>query len=141
MTVRFFENQRDHALALFRIVVGFLFVCHGAQKIFGVFTAKPPVSLTAWPVGPAGLIELVGGSLVLIGLATRWAALLSSGSMAFAYFSVHQPQALFPIVNQGELAAIYSFAFLLIAFTGAGAWSVDRLLSARKAPHRQTQPA
>lgn len=132
--MKFFERRQDHVLALFRIVVGLLFMFHGTQKIFGFFTNRPPVSLADWPSGPAGLIELVGGTLVLIGLATRWAALLSSGAMAYAYFVVHQPRDLLPIQNGGELAAMYSWAFLLIAFTGAGAWSLDRLLQARKVP-------
>ena len=90
--MRFFERRRDHVLALFRIVVGLLFVIHGAQKVFGLFTTKAPVALTQWPSGPAGVIELVGGALVVIGLGTRWAALLSSGAMAYAYFVVHQPR-------------------------------------------------
>ncbi|TWP52833.1 DoxX family protein [Lentzea tibetensis] len=139
--MKFFESRRDHALALFRIVVGLLFVIHGAQKVFGLFTTKAAVPITQWPGGPAGLIELVGGTLVLIGLGTRWAALLSSGAMAYAYFVVHQPKGLLPIANGGELAAIYSWAFLLIAFMGAGAWSIDHLLASRKTPQREPQPA
>ncbi len=121
--MEFLEQRREHALALFRIVIGLFFVIHGVQKI------SKGIDLLSWPAGPASLIELIGGSLILIGLWTRWAALLSSGAMAYAYFVVHQPKALLPIENGGELAAVYSWAFLLLAFTGAGAWSIDQLRS------------
>ncbi|NKE61605.1 DoxX family protein [Lentzea sp. PSKA42] len=120
--MQFLEQRRDQALALFRIVIGLLFLIHGAQKI------SKGTELLSWPGGPAMLIELIGGALVLIGLWTRWAALLCSGAMAYAYFVVHQPRGLLPIQNGGELAAVYSWAFLLLAFTGAGAWSIDQLL-------------
>lgn len=119
--MEFLEQRREHALALFRIIIGLLFVIHGVQKI-----AKG-TELLSWPAGPASLIELIGGALVLIGLWTRWAALVSSGAMAYAYFVVHQPKGLLPIQNGGELAAVYSWAFLLLVFTGAGAWSIDHL--------------
>ena len=79
-----------------------------------------------WPYWWAGLIELVVGLLVLIGLLVRPAALLGSGTMAYAYFTAHQPKALWPIDNGGELAILYCFAFLLIAFTGAGAFAIQR---------------
>src|SRR4051812_28093500 len=108
----FFDRGRDHALALFRIVVGLLFACHGAQKLFGVLTTKPPVSITAWPSGPSAVIEIVAGLLIMIGLGTRIAALIASGEMAYAYFTVHQPKGLMPIQNSGELAAVYSWVFL-----------------------------
>jgi putative oxidoreductase len=118
------ERYSREIYALTRIVVGFLFLCHGAQKILGLFggapAAMPPVLL--WV---AGLIELVGGGLIAVGLFTGWAAFICSGQMAVAYFMVHQPRGFLPIQNQGELAAIYSFVFLLIASRGAGIWSVD----------------
>ncbi|MEJ2852471.1 MULTISPECIES: DoxX family protein [unclassified Saccharothrix] len=126
------DRGRDHALALFRIVVGVLFVCHGAQKVFGVLGSKGAVPITSWPAGPAGVIELVGGALIVLGLGTRVAALVSSGAMAYAYFVVHQPQGLLPIQNKGELAAVYSWVFLLLVFTGPGAWALDRVIAARK---------
>ncbi|SEP68531.1 putative oxidoreductase [Lentzea xinjiangensis] len=119
--MEFLEQRREHALALFRIVIGLFFVIHGVQKV------SKGIDLLAWPAGPAALIELIGGGLVLIGLWTRWAALIASGAMAYAYFVVHQPKGLLPIENGGELAAVYSWAFLLLAFTGAGAWSIDHL--------------
>ncbi|XVS64494.1 DoxX family protein [Actinosynnema sp. CA-299493] len=127
-----FDRGRDHAIAVFRIVIGVLFVCHGAQKLFGVLGSKGAVSITDWPSGPAGLIEFVGGVLIIIGLGTRIAALISSGAMAYAYFVVHQPAGLLPIQNKGELAAVYAWVFLLLAFTGPGAWAVDKVLAARK---------
>ncbi|MFD9702803.1 DoxX family protein [Lentzea sp. NPDC059081] len=119
--MEFLEQRREHALALFRIVLGLFFVIHGVQKI------SKGTELLSWPAGPMSLIELIGGGLILIGLWTRWAALLTSGAMAYAYFVVHQPKGLLPIENGGELAAVYSWAFLLLVFTGAGAWSIDQL--------------
>ncbi|ANZ37089.1 DoxX family protein [Lentzea guizhouensis] len=124
--MEFLEQRREHALALFRIVIGLFFVMHGVQKVM------KGTELLSWPGGPMSLIELIGGGLIVIGLWTRWAALLSSGAMAYAYFVVHQPKALLPIQNGGELAAIYSWAFLLLAFTGAGAWSIDKLRQSSK---------
>jgi putative oxidoreductase len=124
--MQFLEQRRDQALALFRIVIGLFFLIHGVQKLL------KGTSLLSWPAGPASLIELIGGALVLIGLWTRWAALISSGAMAYAYFVVHQPRGLLPIQNGGELAAVYSWAFLLLVFTGAGAWSIDQLRNSSK---------
>jgi len=124
--MEFLEQRREHALALFRIVIGLFFVIHGVQKVL------KGASLLSWPGGPMSLIELIGGALIIIGLWTRWAALISSGAMAYAYFVVHQPRGLLPIENGGELAAVYSWAFLLLAFTGAGAWSIDKLRQSSK---------
>jgi putative oxidoreductase len=120
----FLAPHADRIYAAYRIVVGLLFTCHGAQKIFGVFGGVPPEA-PAFVVWFAGGIELVGGALVMVGLRAGWAAFLCSGTMAVAYFTAHQPQGLFPIENGGELAALYSFAFLLIAVRGSGTWSVD----------------
>lgn len=124
--MEFLEQRREYALALFRIVVGLFFVIHGVQHL------SKGTSLLSWPSGPMSLIELIGGALILVGLWTRWAALLSSGAMAYAYFVVHQPRGLLPIQNGGELAAVYSWAFLLLVFTGAGAWSIDALRKTSK---------
>jgi putative oxidoreductase len=126
LAMQFLEQRRDQALALFRIVIGVFFLIHGVQKLL------KGASLLSWPSGPASLIELIGGALIVIGLWTRWAALISSGAMAYAYFVVHQPRGLLPIQNGGELAAVYSWAFLLLVFTGAGAWSIDRLRQSSK---------
>jgi putative oxidoreductase len=120
------ERYAPQVYALFRIVVGFLFLFHGAQKVLGLFGgmggATAPMMSMPWF---AGMIELVGGILVMIGLFTRIAAFICSGEMAAAYFMVHQPQGAWPIQNQGELAALYCFAFLYIATRGAGIWSAD----------------
>jgi putative oxidoreductase len=109
--------------ALMRIVVGFLFLWHGTQKLFGVPVPPPP--LPSFIIYIAGPIELVGGLLVCIGLFTRWAAFLCSGLMAVAYWMVHGTQALLPIANGGELAVLYCFVFLFISAQGSGIWSAD----------------
>ena len=112
------------AYALFRIVAGFLFLFHGLQKLLGLFGGHR-VAIASLP-GVAGIIELVGGVLVMIGLATSPAAFICSGEMAAAYFMAHQPRGGWPIQNQGELAALYCFVFLFIAARGGGALRVER---------------
>ena len=111
--------------ALMRIVIGFLFLCHGASKLFG-FPVPPPAEAPMPVIYAAGSIELIGGALVLAGLFTRWAAFICSGTMAVAYWLAHGLSAPFPIENKGELAAIYCFVFLFISAKGAGIWSVDQ---------------
>lgn len=122
--------------ALVRIVFGWLFLFHGLQKLFGLFggTAAELASLG----GAAGVIELVGGTLIMAGLFTRPAAFIASGQMAVAYFLSHQPRGAWPIENGGELAALYSFAFLYIAARGAGEWSLDRLRTSDGAAETRT---
>lgn len=120
------DSAQPYAVGLFRIVVGLLFACHGAATLFGVLGGEM-AGATSWPRGYAALIQLVAGGLVLIGLGTRPAALLASGSMAYAYFTVHLPMSLWPMENGGEAAAMFSWTFLLLAFTGSGAFGVDRL--------------
>jgi putative oxidoreductase len=110
--------------ALMRIVAGFLFLWHGTQKLFG-FPTPMPMEAPAFIIYIAGPIELIGGVLVMIGLFTRWAAFLCSGLMAAAYWMAHGTKALFPLVNGGELAALYCFVFLFISAQGSGIWSVD----------------
>jgi putative oxidoreductase len=109
--------------ALLRIVAGFLYACHGAQKLFGVLGGHqtPLMSL----LGLAGVIEFVGGVLIAIGFLTSVAAFIASGQMAAAYYMVHFPNGFWPIRNGGELAAVYSFLFLYLASRGSGKWSVD----------------
>ncbi|MFD5031394.1 DoxX family protein [Streptomyces sp. NPDC058220] len=124
------NHAQPYALALFRIVVGLLFACHGAASLFGFF-GKDTVAAGMWPGWYAAAIQLVGGTLVLLGLGTRIAALVASGSMAYAYFNVHQPDGLFPMQNGGEPAAIFAWTFLLIVFTGPGALALDRLFTSR----------
>lgn len=120
---RMLAPYADTIYALFRTVVGFLFLCHGLQKIFGLFGGGPPGGSSLGTV--AAVIELVAGTLVMVGFQASAAAFLCSGTMAVAYFMVHQPQGIFPIENRGELAALYCFAFLLIAARGSGIASVD----------------
>ena len=127
------KRAQSYILSLYRIIVGLLFACHGASSLFGVlggaFGQGKPIPVGSWPGWWAGLIQLVGGVLIIVGLGTRVAALISSGSMAYAYFTVHQPRALFPIQNRGELAAMFCWAFLVLAVFGPGPWSLDRLLA------------
>ena len=105
---------------------GFLFSCHGAQKILGLFGGVDEAGTAAsfGLIWIAGIIELVGGLLVAMGFQAAIAAFLCSGQMAVAYFMAHQGRALFPIQNGGELAALYSFVFLFIATRGSGIWSI-----------------
>ena len=118
------------ALALLRIVTAYLFLSHGTSKLLGVPHVAMFDSLQVFSlIGLAGVLELVGGALVLIGLFTRLAAFILSGEMAFAYFMGHASKghALVPMLNGGELAVLYCFVFLFLAVAGAGAWSVDAL--------------
>lgn len=139
------EASRPHVLGLFRVVIGLLFACHGAASLFGVLGGAMgggTVAAGTWPGWYAAVIQLAAGGLVLLGLGTRAAALVASGSMAYAYFDVHQKAALWPIRNGGELAAVYAWAFLLIVVTGPGAWALDGLIGvarARRAP--ATEPS
>lgn len=121
---RILGRYEDIFFTLLRIVVGFTFSCHGAQKLFGAFggpKADQPLMMLA------GVIEFGGGLLILVGLFTGIAAFIASGEMAVAYFKAHAPHNLFPIVNHGELAVVYCFLFLYIAAHGAGRWSIDGL--------------
>jgi putative oxidoreductase len=123
---RWLGRHGERLYALFRFVTGALFAFHGAQKLFGAFGGQV---MTSSPLMlAAGLIELVGGVLVAIGLLTSWAAFVASGEMAVAYFMIHQPKGTWPVVNQGELAVLYCFAFLYIAARGAGPYGADGAL-------------
>jgi putative oxidoreductase len=124
------------ALNLLRIMAGFLFLPHGAQKLFGLFggfggqpgATAPLLSL----MGVAGTLEFFGGLLVMCGLFTRPIAFILSGQMAAAYFMGHFPQGFWPLLNGGELAALYSFVFLLLAAGGGGDFGLDAILFPRK---------
>jgi putative oxidoreductase len=120
----FLDSFRPQIIAATRIVVGFLFAQHGFVKFFGVLGEGPDE--LDWVLILGGGIELVGGAMVCIGLQTRLAAFICSGQMAVAYFLFHQSYGPLPIQNDGELAAIYSWAFLLLAaIAGNGVWSID----------------
>lgn len=119
----FLRSYQPQTYALLRIVTGFLFLWHGTQKLFSLPVPPPPVPSFVIYIG--GPIELIGGFLVMIGLFAGWAGFVCSGMMAAAYWMVHGPQALLPIQNGGELAALYCFVFLYIAAHGSGIWSVD----------------
>lgn len=113
-------------LSVMRIVVAFLFMAHGTQKLFGMPVSAPrdPVELMSL-AGAAGVLEVFGGALILVGLYTRPVALVLSGQMAVAYFLRHAPSGFWPILNRGELAALYSFVFLYLSAAGAGPLSLD----------------
>ncbi|MFI1827075.1 DoxX family protein [Streptomyces sp. NPDC020412] len=125
------NRYQPYAISAFRIVVGLLFACHGAASLFGLFGVADNATVEAgtWPGWYAAVIQLVGGSLVLLGIGTRSAAFVSSGSMAYAYFKVHQPEGLFPLENSGEASAMFCWAFLLLIFTGPGAFALDKVFT------------
>lgn len=120
-------------LSLLRIVAGFNYMTHGTQKLFGVPTqeARNTVELMS-QMGAAGLIETIGGALLLVGLFTRPVAFLCAGQMAAAYFLAHASRSFWPILNGGELATLYCFIFLFIAAMGAGPLSLDALRSGKR---------
>ncbi|MEQ9450214.1 MAG: DoxX family protein [Pseudomonadales bacterium] len=122
---QFMTGYTSQAYALMRIATGFLFIWHGTQKLFS-FPVDAMAGMPAVITFAAGGIELIGGVLVMIGLFTRWAAFICSGTMAVAYWLAHGMNALFPIQNGGELAVLYCFVFLYIAANGSGIWSLDR---------------
>jgi putative oxidoreductase len=117
--------------SLMRFVVGVLFACHGAQKLFGAFGAHPATGRTLMLI--AGIIEFAGGVLIALGLFARIAAFVAAGEMAVAYFTSHAPHGFWPIVNKGELAVVYCFVFLFIAFHGAGRYTLGGMLRGRRA--------
>ncbi|HVE70173.1 MAG TPA: DoxX family protein [Thermoanaerobaculia bacterium] len=132
-------NWAPKILGVMRIIIGIMFACHGAQKLFGAFGGIPAgITPPAWILYGAGSIEFFGGTLIALGLFTRPVAFLCSGTMAVAYFYGHArhgqfPAAIFPKVNQGELAVIYCWVFLYIAAAGPGAFALDNLFFRRAA--------
>ena len=111
-----------------RIVIGFLFMTHGGQKLFGWFGAEAPREFMS-RFGVAGILEFFGGILVMLGLFTGPVAFVLAGEMAVAYFWMHLPRGLWPWENRGELPALYSFVFLFLATAGGGSFSVDAILA------------
>jgi putative oxidoreductase len=123
----FYSQWLPRFLSILRIVTAFLLMQHGGQKLFGF----PAPSQAAIPllslIGVAGILELFGGLLLLLGLFSRPVAFLLSGLMAVAYFMAHAPQGFWPLLNKGELAVMYCFVFLYLSVAGGGSWSIDHL--------------
>src|SRR4051812_11969 len=125
---RYLGRYGTYIYAIFRIVIGFMFMVHGTQKFFNWPPAKQAGGELAGLMLVAGCIELVCGFLVMIGFFSSFAAFLASGMTAVAYFMVHQPNGALPIMNGGEPAVLFCFAFLYIAARGSGVWSVDSII-------------
>ena len=126
---------QESVLGLMRIVVGFLYFTHGAQKILGWFGGFGEAGQTAelfTRYGAAGVLEVVGGLLIVFGLFTRPAAFVLSGQMAVAYFWIHVQNGLWPWVNRGELAVLYCFVFLFLTAAGGGSLSLDSVIAKRR---------
>ena|ERR1044071_3944374 len=148
----FYARWTPRLLSVLRIIAAFLFMAHGAQKLFGFPAAPPPTpeqrarqeceqKCAPQPqqqqqqqqggmqpmILVAGILEFFGGLLFLIGLLTRPVAFILSGLMAVAYFMAHAPGGFWPVINKGELAVLYCFVFLFFSVAGGGEWSVDRL--------------
>ena len=118
--------------SVLRIIVAFLFIAHGTQKFFGfpAADARATVPLLS-QLGLASVLEMVGGSLLLLGLFTRPIAFVLAGEMAVAYFTAHAPRGFWPLVNRGEPAVLFCFVWLYFAAVGAGPWSLDALRAPR----------
>ena len=125
----FLSKYETQIYAILRIIAGFLFLWHGSQKLFSF----PPVGvdMPLFIVIAAGPIEFIGGLLIMLGLWTRWAAFITSGQMAVAYWMAHGAHALLPVVNQGEMAMLYCFLFLFISAKGSGVFSIDHVREKR----------
>ena len=111
---------------IFRVLVGGLFFMHGAQKLFGWFGASGTVELVSL-IGLAGIIEFAGGLLIVLGLFTRYVAMITAAEMLVAFFKAHFPQGWNPLLNSGELSLLYFSAFLVLIVLGARMWSLDRV--------------
>ena len=137
--MKLFESYSEHAYSALRIMAGAMFSFHGAQKVLGFMAEQqPPIGSQLW-IG--GVIELVGGLMIMTGLQAVWAAFVASGQMAVAYFQFHWkfqfgPE-FFPAINHGELAVLYCFVFLYIAAKGSGKFSLDGLFCRKKTEEAQ----
>jgi len=130
----FISKYETQIYAILRIVAGFLFLWHGSEKLFGY----PPIGvhIPLYIVIFGGGVEFLGGVLIMIGLFTRWAAFISAGEMAYAYWTIHALHAVLPVINMGELAVLYCFLFLFISAKGSGVFSVDHYLGKNKQMHK-----
>ncbi|TXM90016.1 DoxX family protein [Methylobacterium sp. WL116] len=126
------NGYAPYALSLLRAVTGLVFLQHGTQKLPGLPPRTMPAPELLSLAGAAGLLELVGGTLIVLGLFTRPVAFLLSGQMAVGYFLVHAPKSLFPAVNGGDAAILFCFVFLYLVFAGAGPLSVDAARAGRR---------
>ncbi len=145
-TDRWYESRTIHdlALLLLRVVAGAMLMQHGGQKLFGFpptagqpFTGAPELLSKVWI---AGALETFGGLLLALGLLSRLVGFLLAGELAVAYFTVHAPRGFFPILNRGELAALYCFVFLFFAAAGGGRYSLDRLIFNRRSAADRSSP-
>jgi putative oxidoreductase len=125
------DRYSPYALAVLRIVTALIFIEHGTQKLFGFPPSESALPALLSLPGIGGMLEFAGGILILLGLFTRPVAFVLSGEMAVAYWIFHAPRSIFPALNGGDAAILYCFVFLLLVFTGPGAWSLD---GARKRP-------
>jgi putative oxidoreductase len=130
----FYTTWAPRMLAILRIMTALLFIEHGTQKVFGFPTSPNPGPALFSLSGLQGVIELVGGFLLLIGLYTRAVAFILAGDMAVAYFMAHAPTSFFPVLNGGDATILYCFVFLYLFVAGGGAWSLDDLRRKARAP-------
>ena len=121
------HTWQPRVLSILRAVAGLIFMLHGTQKLLGFPASSRTVEMFSLP-WTAGVIEIATGALIMLGLFTRPAAFLASGTMAFAYWMAHAPRDLFPTNNGGDAAILYCFVFLYLVFSGPGPWSLDAKL-------------
>ena len=127
------QKWSPYLLSVLRIVAALLFFEHGTQKLFGYPPGQPYTGFPNFSIlGIAGMMETVGGALLLVGLFTRPVAFILCGEMAVAYFRAHLPRSVFPINNLGEITVMLCFVFLYLSAAGAGPWSLDRAIRRRK---------
>ena|SRR3989344_5883075 len=124
MIKEFLEKNSDYLYFVFRVLIGVLFLLHGIQKVTGIYDGK--ITLVSL-IGLAAIIETIGGLFIIIGLLTRYTAIITAATMLVAYFKVHASGGLNPLVNKGEAALLYFAAFLVIIAFGSRKWSLDNL--------------
>lgn len=141
MNMEFLNRYQPHAAGVLRVVTGLLFMQHGVQKLFGWLGGMGGSGASAELMslmGLSGVLETFGGLLIALGLLTRPVAFLLSGQMAVAYFMAHAPQSPWPILNGGELSALFSFVFLFYVFNGPGRFSLDGVLGVERSGRIET---
>jgi putative oxidoreductase len=128
---RHLDDWQPRVLSIVRIVAGLMFMEHGLGKLFAfpIAQGNPGMFQLLWF---AGVIEAIGGLLLVLGLFTRPVAFIASGEMAVAYFYAHYPRGFYPLMNAGDAAILYCFIFLYFFVAGGGAWSLDRMISSRR---------